>query len=88
MSMDEARAYIARLKADDALRAKVLAATDEAARMACINAEGFACGAGEIEAAAAELSDAQLDAVAGGTGLTDFGGTTTIMTSTSTRKGL
>lgn len=42
------------------------AGADVATRMQFINAEGFGCSAQEIEAVGAELTDADLDKVAGG----------------------
>jgi predicted ribosomally synthesized peptide with nif11-like leader len=66
MSQDHAKACIEKMKTDDAFRARVLAVEGLAARMQVINAEGFACSAEEIEAASAELNDADLSRVAGG----------------------
>ena len=65
MSGDQAKAFIERMKSDEAFRAKVMAEEDVEARMALISAEGFDCSAEEI-GALQELGDAELDAVAGG----------------------
>jgi predicted ribosomally synthesized peptide with nif11-like leader len=68
MSLDHAKGCLERMKTDDAFRARVLAVEGLAARMQVINAEGFACSAEEIEAASAELNDADLSRIAGGLG--------------------
>jgi predicted ribosomally synthesized peptide with nif11-like leader len=65
MSEDQARAFVERMKSDEAFRAKVMAEEDVEARLALIHAEGFDCSVEEI-AALQELDDAELDAVAGG----------------------
>jgi len=65
MSEDRARAFVEKMKSDDAFRAKVMAEEDVAARMAPIGAEGFDCSAEEI-GALQELGEAELDGVAGG----------------------
>ena len=66
MSQEHARACVERMKTDETFRAKVLGGVDAASRMQVVGAEGFACSAEEIEAAGAELSDADLETVAGG----------------------
>jgi predicted ribosomally synthesized peptide with nif11-like leader len=73
MSQEQAKACFEKMKADEAFRAKVLAVADVAARTQLINAEGFACSAEEIKAVSAELSDHELDGVAGGQGGVAFG---------------
>lgn len=94
MSRDQAKACIEKFKADEAFRSRVLATADVAARIALINAEGFACNLQEIEAASAELADGDLDAVSGGTGvkatpgIMAFGGTPTLMTATAATRGV
>jgi len=65
MSEEAARAFIERMKSDDAFRATVLAEDDVEARIALIRAEGFDCSVEEI-GALQELSEAELDGVAGG----------------------
>ena len=65
MSEDRARAFVEKMKSDDAFRDKVMAEEDVEARMALIGAEGFDCSAEEI-GALQELGDAELDGVAGG----------------------
>jgi len=68
MSADQAKAFIEKMKSDEAFSARVMAEEDVEARMALIGAEGFDCSAEEI-AALQELGDAELDGVAGGRGL-------------------
>ena len=65
MSEDQAKAFVEKMKSDEAFRARVMAEEDVAARMALIVAEGFDCSAEEI-GALQELGDAELDGVAGG----------------------
>ena len=65
MSVDQAKAFVEKMKSDVAFRARVMAEADLEARMALIVAEGFDCSAEEI-GALQELGDAELDAVAGG----------------------
>ena len=65
MSVEQAKAFIEKMKRDEAFRAKVLAEEDVEARMALIGAEGFDCSAAEI-ASLQELGEAELDRVAGG----------------------
>ena len=56
MSVEQAKAFIERMKADEAFREKVMAIEDAAGRLACIQGEGFECTAEEINEAAAEGS--------------------------------
>jgi predicted ribosomally synthesized peptide with nif11-like leader len=65
MSVDQAKAFVEKMKSDDAFRARVLAEDDMDARMALVRAEGFDCGAEEI-VALQELGEAELSGVAGG----------------------
>ena len=66
MSTEQAQAFIERMKSDEAFRARVLAEEVVAARMEIISAEGFDCGAEEIEAVSQELADSDLKPVIGG----------------------
>jgi predicted ribosomally synthesized peptide with nif11-like leader len=43
MSLDQARLFIERMKSDEAFAKRVMAIEDVAARLACIQSEGFAC---------------------------------------------
>ena len=67
MSEDQAKAFVEKMKSDDAFRAKVMAEEGVEARMALIGAEGFDCSAEEI-GALQELGDAELDGAVGGGG--------------------
>ena len=48
MSVEQAKAFIERMKSDEAFREKVLAIEDAAGRLACIRGEGFECSLEEI----------------------------------------
>jgi predicted ribosomally synthesized peptide with nif11-like leader len=66
MSLDQARLFIEKMKSDEAFAKRVMAIEDVAARLACIQSEGFACNEAEIKEVSGELTDAELDAAAGG----------------------
>ena len=66
MSLDQARAFIEKMKSDVAFKERVLAIEDVAERFNVINSEGFDCSEEEIKEVAGELSDDDLDAAAGG----------------------
>jgi predicted ribosomally synthesized peptide with nif11-like leader len=68
MSEDQAKAFVEKMKSDEAFRAKVMAEEDVEARMALIVAEGFDCSAEEI-GALQELGEAELSGVVGGVSL-------------------
>ena len=65
MSEDQAKAFVEKMKSDEAFRARVMAEEGVAARMALIGAEGFDCSVEEI-GALQELGDAELSGVVGG----------------------
>ena len=65
MSVDQAKAFIEKMKSDEAFRARVMAVEDVTERMGLINAEGFDCSAEEI-GAPQELGEAELSGVVGG----------------------
>ena len=65
MSVDQAKAFLEKMKTDEPFRARVMAEEDVAARMALIAAEGFDCSAEEI-GALQELGEAELSGVVGG----------------------
>jgi len=65
MSEDQAKAFVEKMKSDEAFCAKVMAEEDVEARMALIGAEGFDCSAEEI-GSLQELGDAELSGVTGG----------------------
>ena len=64
MSEDQAKAFVEKMKSDDAFRAKVMAEEGVEARMALIGAEGFDCSAEEI-GALQELGEADLSGAVG-----------------------
>ena len=72
MSVDHAKAFVEKMKSDEAFRERVMAEEDVEARMALIVAEGFDCSAQEI-GALRELGEAELDGVAGGSWCPDVG---------------
>jgi len=74
MSEDQAKAFIEKMKSDDAFRARVMAEEDVEARMALIGAEGFDCSAAEI-GSLRELGEAELNEAVGGDGGQDQSGT-------------
>lgn len=63
MSRESARAFLERLRSDDALRAALAAARSAAERRALAAAAGFAFTGAEYAAAQAELPDDELDDV-------------------------
>lgn len=65
MSAEQAKAFVEKMKSDEAFRARVIAEEDVEARMALIVAEGFDCSAEEI-ASLQELGEAELSGVVGG----------------------
>ena len=68
MSTASAKAYVKRLKSDKEFAKRVNACKDGDARLKLIKAEGFDFTKAEIMAEKAELSDADLEKVAGGGG--------------------
>ena len=66
MSVDQAEAFVAKMKSDAAFRERVMAVEDVTERMGLINAEGFSCSAEEIETVAGALADEELETVDGG----------------------
>ena len=66
MSLDSAKALIERMKSDKAFAKRVLAVEDVAGRFALFQSEGFLCTDEEIKAVSEELTESQLDTVAGG----------------------
>ncbi len=66
MSLDQARAFIEKMKSDVAFKERVLAIEDVAERLKLIKSEGFDCSQAEVKEVAGELSDTELDDVAGG----------------------
>ncbi|TCD47030.1 Nif11-like leader peptide family natural product precursor [Chlorobium sp. N1] len=52
MSREQAKAFIERMKSDEAFQKKVMAIEDAEERIACIHSEGFLCTLEEINEAA------------------------------------
>ena len=57
MSLEQAQAFIERMKADEAFREKVMAIEDAAGRLAFIQSEGFECTVEELNEAAGSGND-------------------------------
>ena len=56
MSVEQAKAFIERMKTDDAFREKVMAIEGLAERLACIRAERFDCTMEEINEAGSDVT--------------------------------
>jgi predicted ribosomally synthesized peptide with nif11-like leader len=63
MSVEQAKAFIEKMKTDEAFREKVMSIEDAAGRIACIQSEGFECTEEEIN----EVAQEGADGIAGGT---------------------
>lgn len=66
MSIESAKAFIDRMNTDEEFAKKVTACKDAGTRMAYIKDEGFDFTVAEITTVKGELSDEELDLVAGG----------------------
>lgn len=66
MSMESARGFIAKIKTDEDFARRVRECKDAEDRMAFARQAGFDFTADEIQRARQELSDSELDRVAGG----------------------
>ena len=66
MSIESAKAFLERMKTDEDFAKKVTACKDSDRRMAFIKGEGFDFTVAEISTVKGELSDEDLDLVAGG----------------------
>ncbi len=66
MSLDQAKAFITKMKTDAAFSESVTAIGDVAERFNFIKSAGFDCTEAEIKAVAGELSDEGLDTATGG----------------------
>ena len=67
MSLEQAKHFIERMKNDEAFRTKIMGVDDVTERLRLANADGYDCTQEEIKSASAELSDVEVDGVAGGT---------------------
>jgi predicted ribosomally synthesized peptide with nif11-like leader len=66
MSIESAKACIARMKTDEDFASKVIERKDADARIAFVKAEGFELSVAELEAFVGTLSETELEAVVGG----------------------
>ena len=66
MSVESAKSFMEKIKTDEEFAKKVKECKDAEARMAFVKAEGFDFTVEEIKGIQGELSDDELDAVAGG----------------------
>ncbi len=66
MSEEQLKAFIEAVKADAGLQEKLKAAGDADAVVAIAKAEGFVISAEELKSAQAEVSEEELESVAGG----------------------
>lgn len=66
MSIESAKAFIEKMKNDEEFAKKIMAETNQEARMALACGEGFAFTKDEIGQVKGELTDDELDLVAGG----------------------
>jgi predicted ribosomally synthesized peptide with nif11-like leader len=66
MSLDQARAFIEKMKSDEAFRDRILAIEGIDARLAAASGAGVQVTESELKEVQSELTDDQLDAAAGG----------------------
>ena len=69
MSEEQLKAFLEAVKADAGLQEKLNAATDADAVVAIAKEVGFVISTGELQRAQAEISEEDLEGVAGGGGL-------------------
>lgn len=74
MSMESAKAFVEKMKTDKEFAKKVGGFEDKEARKAFVAEAGYSFTKEEIDEAGSELSDNDLDSVAGGCGFSDFCG--------------
>ena len=66
MSEEQLKAFLEKVKADTSLQEKLKAAADNDAVVAIAKEAGFSISADELDAQSRELSDGELEGVAGG----------------------
>lgn len=71
MSIESAKTFMERMKTDQDFAKKVMAAKDADERRALVKEEGYDFTAEELKELGDEISDSELDAVAGGACLVD-----------------
>ena len=69
MSEEQLKAFLEKVKLDTSLQEKLKAATDADVVVEIAKASGFVISADDVKKAQAEVSDAELEAAAGGTGI-------------------
>lgn len=72
MSLEHAKAFIERIKSDEAFRMRIKAIADIDDRLAAVRNEGFIFSEVEIHEAYDELSDYELDNACGGVNVFSF----------------
>ncbi len=70
MSEEQLKAFLEKLKADASLQEKLKAAADADAVTAIAKEAGFSISADDLKKAQSEISEEELEGVAGGTGQT------------------
>ena len=68
MSEEQLKAFLEKVKADTSLQEKLKAASDADAVVAIAKEAGFSISADDLKKAQSELSDEELEGVAGGAG--------------------
>ena len=66
MSEEQLKAFLEKVKADASLKEKLKAAADSNAVLAIVKEAGFSISADDLKNAQSELSDEELEGVAGG----------------------
>ena len=66
MSLEDAKAFLDKMKEDEEFRGKVIAARDKDARMKCVQDEGFHFSVEEFKQCNEELTPEELSHIAGG----------------------
>ncbi len=72
MSEEQLKAFLEAVKADAGLQEKLKAAGDADAVVAIAKAEGFVISAEELKKSQAEISEGELEGVAGGEGVIEL----------------
>ena len=72
MSVDQARAFIEKMKSDEAFCDRIMAIEAVDARLAAARDAGFVFTEAEIKEVNSELNDDELDRVAGGACMCDY----------------
>jgi len=72
MSEEQLKAFLEKLKGDTSLQEKLKAAADTDAVVAIAKEAGFSISADDLKSAQSEISDKELEGVAGGTDDTGY----------------